>query len=74
MKLHHEGLHPMLIFTLEIGELFHVGDDVRVQIVSVSGTRVRVGIDAPRTLEVDRDKVRRNKRTERDRDQSTNVQ
>jgi carbon storage regulator len=57
----------MLVFTLESGDVFHVGDHIRVRVVSVNGSRVKVGVEAPREVDVDRDKVRRDKLSERDR-------
>ena len=54
----------MLVFTLKSGEEFHIGDDVRVRILKLEGRQVRVGIDAPRQLDIDREKVRQEKRKE----------
>ncbi len=47
----------MLVFTLQSGQLFHIGSDIRVTIVEVKGGQVKVGIEAPREVAVDRDKV-----------------
>jgi carbon storage regulator len=44
----------MLILTRRVRETLVIGDDVTVTILAVSGTRVRVGIDAPRTKPVHR--------------------
>jgi hypothetical protein len=38
----------MLILTRRVRETLMIGDDVAVTILGVKGTRVRVGIDAPR--------------------------
>jgi carbon storage regulator len=37
----------MLVLSRKADETILVGDDVRITIVRVSGTQVRVGIDAP---------------------------
>jgi carbon storage regulator len=44
----------MLILTRRVRESLMMGDDVAVTILSVNGTRVRVGIDAPRAKPVHR--------------------
>lgn len=47
----------MLILTRRIGESIRVGDDVVVTIFEVRGDSVRVGIDAPRSVQVHRQEV-----------------
>ena len=44
----------MLILTRRVRETLMIGDDVAVTILGVKGTRVRVGIDAPRAKPVHR--------------------
>jgi carbon storage regulator len=44
----------MLILTRRVRETLMIGDDVAVTILGVSGTRVRVGIDAPKAMPVHR--------------------
>ncbi len=44
----------MLILTRRVRETLMIGDDVAVTILGVSGTRVRVGIDAPKARPVHR--------------------
>jgi len=44
----------MLVLTRKVGEEIVIGDEVRVKVVAVHGDRVRLGIDAPRTVPVDR--------------------
>jgi carbon storage regulator len=44
----------MLILTRRVRETLMIGDDVAVTILAVKGTRVRVGIDAPRAKPVHR--------------------
>jgi carbon storage regulator len=39
----------MLILTRRIRETLMIGNDIAVTILDVKGTRVRVGIDAPKT-------------------------
>lgn len=42
----------MLVLNRTPGEVFTIGDDIRITIVSVNGKNVRVGIDAPRDVTV----------------------
>jgi carbon storage regulator len=44
----------MLILTRRVRETLMIGDDVAVTILGVNGTRVRVGIDAPKSKPVHR--------------------
>jgi len=47
----------MLILSRNPGESLHIGDSITVRILSVRGDRVRLGVDAPRAMEVHREEV-----------------
>lgn len=47
----------MLILTRRIGESIRIGDDVVVTIFEVRGDSVRIGIDAPKSVQVHRQEV-----------------
>lgn len=47
----------MLVLTRKPGERIHIGPDVIVTIVRVQGDKVRVGIEAPGSIEVHREEV-----------------
>jgi len=47
----------MLVLTRRAGESIVIGDGIVVTIIEVRGDGVRVGIDAPRSLEVHRAEV-----------------
>ena len=47
----------MLVLTRRIGEEIVIGGNIRVQVVSVEGNKVRLGITAPRDISVDREEV-----------------
>ena len=49
----------MLILTRRVGERLMIGDDVVLTVLGVDGNQVRVGIDAPRDMRVDREEIRR---------------
>ena len=48
----------MMVLSRRTGESIIIGDDVRVVIVAVKGDQVRLGIQAPRDIEIDRQEVR----------------
>lgn len=47
----------MLILTRRIGEKLIIGDNVTVSVLGVKGCQVRIGIEAPRDVKVDREEV-----------------
>jgi carbon storage regulator len=55
----------MLVLSRAVGELISIGDDISVRVLSVSGTTVRFGVEAPRHIEVHRfeiyEKIQRKK-------------
>ena len=48
----------MLILTRRVGETIMIGDDITVTVLSVKGNQVRIGIEAPPQIVVDRSEVR----------------
>jgi carbon storage regulator len=47
----------MLILTRRVGEAIKVGDDITVTVLAIKGGQVRIGIDAPKFVEVHREEV-----------------
>ena len=47
----------MLVLTRRTGEGIMIGDEIEIKILDVSGEKVRVGIDAPRAINVYRTEV-----------------
>lgn len=47
----------MLILTRRVQEALMIGDDVTVTVLSVKGNQVRLGINAPREVEVHREEI-----------------
>jgi carbon storage regulator len=54
----------MLVLTRKVGEEIVIGDAIRVTVVAVQGDRVRLGVQAPRNVRVDRHEVRRRREAE----------
>ncbi|MBF0143175.1 MAG: carbon storage regulator CsrA [Magnetococcales bacterium] len=47
----------MLILTRRIGESLNIGDDIKITLLGIKGNQVRIGIDAPRDVEVHREEI-----------------
>ncbi len=55
----------MLILTRRAGEALRIGDDIEVTVMAVNGSQVRIGINAPRDVAVDREEIAERKRRDR---------
>jgi carbon storage regulator len=47
----------MLILTRRVGESIQIGDDTTVTVLGVKGNQVRIGVNAPKEVEVHREEV-----------------
>jgi len=47
----------MLILTRRLGEKLIIGEDVTVTILGVKGCQVRIGIDAPSDVRINREEI-----------------
>jgi carbon storage regulator len=47
----------MLVLTRRVGESIVIADEIRVTVVSVRGDRIRLGIEAPRSVCIERQEV-----------------
>ena len=47
----------MLVLTRRIGESIMIGDSVKVTVIKVKGKQIRLGIDAPGYVVVDREEI-----------------
>ena len=48
---------PMLVLTRKIGEKVMIGDDVSVTILGLFGNHVRLGINAPKAVDIHREEI-----------------
>lgn len=48
---------PLLVFTRIVGESFRIGGDVKILIADTNGLAVKLGIEAPKHIKVNRMEV-----------------
>jgi carbon storage regulator len=58
-----QGGKTMLVLTRNIGEKIVIGDNIQITVVAIKGNKVRVGVEAPDDVRVDRQEVH-DRRTE----------
>lgn len=56
----------MLVLTRRVGETVKVGDEITVAVLGVKGNQVRIGVNAPRGVEVHRDEIYRKIKGQKD--------
>jgi carbon storage regulator len=44
----------MLVLARKVGEQIHIGDNIRIRVTDIQGSRVRIAIDAPQEFVVRR--------------------
>jgi carbon storage regulator len=54
----------MLVLERRRDERIMIGDDITIRVIEIRGDKVRLGIEAPKEIRVDREEIRR--RIERD--------
>ncbi len=54
----------MLVLTRKIGEQIVIADTIRVSVIEVGPGRVKIGIDAPREITIDRAEIHEKKHIE----------
>ncbi|MBM7649363.1 carbon storage regulator [Bacillus ectoiniformans] len=47
----------MLVLTRKAGEAIRIGDDIEIKIISTKGDQIKIGIDAPKHVEIHRKEV-----------------
>jgi len=43
--------------TRKVGEAVSIGDDIQISVVEIKGTQVKLGIKAPKSVEVHREEI-----------------
>jgi carbon storage regulator len=62
----------MLVISRKLMEKVCIGPDITIQVVSINRGKIRLAIEAPREIEVDRQEIREQKERERAK-QTTNT-
>ncbi|TFB24376.1 carbon storage regulator CsrA [Filobacillus milosensis] len=47
----------MLVLTRKVGESIQIGDDIQLKVVSVDGDQIKVGIEAPKSVDIYRSEI-----------------
>ncbi len=47
----------MLVLTRRLGESITIGQDVKIVVVDIDGNQVKIGIEAPREIEIYREEL-----------------
>ncbi|MFP7173142.1 carbon storage regulator CsrA [Priestia filamentosa] len=47
----------MLVLTRKVGESIRIGEDIELKIVDIDGEQIKLGINAPKYIEVHRQEV-----------------
>lgn len=47
----------MLILTRKIGEALVIDKDITVTVMGIKGTQIRIGVDAPKDIKVNREEI-----------------
>lgn len=47
----------MLVLTRKLGESIFIGDHIRIKVVEMKGSQVRIGIEAPEDLRIYREEI-----------------
>ncbi len=64
----------MLVITRQPGDSILIGEDIKVIILEVSGDKIKIGIDAPRSVRIMRSEVLDTERSNQEADQSGGAQ
>ena len=47
----------MLVLSRKVDEAVVIGDDIRIVVLSIDSDRIRIGIDAPKTMRIFREEL-----------------
>ena len=65
----------MLILTRRLGESLSIGDDVKLTVLSIKANQVRIGIEAPKEVSIQRTKLlEKNQEEESEKENEENAE
>lgn len=47
----------MLVLTRKLNEAIRIGDDIEIKILAIEGEQIKIGIDAPKNVDIHRKEV-----------------
>lgn len=47
----------MLVLTRKAGESLMIGDNIKITVTEVNGNQIRIGVDAPRDVKINREEI-----------------
>lgn len=47
----------MLVLTRKLNQAIQIGDDIEIKILAVEGEQIKIGIEAPRNVEIHRKEI-----------------
>lgn len=48
----------MLVLTRKVGQAIMIGDNITITLCEINGTQVKIGIDAPKDVHIERDDIK----------------
>jgi carbon storage regulator len=60
-----QGGLKMLVLSRRVGEQIHIGEGIVVTVIGSRGNNIRLGVEAPANVPVDREEISARKRAER---------
>lgn len=54
----------MLVLTHEEGSLVHIGESIKLKVISITGKKIKIGYTAPKNISILRDEVKQRKENE----------
>lgn len=65
----------MLILTRRLGESLSIGDDVKLTVLSIKANQVRIGIEAPKEVSIQRTELlEKNQKEESEKENEENAE